>query len=142
MQSRQPSHFVDDFAGGRRQAPRCEARLKVSLRFSLALLAEEASGSAPLSSEMIGETRNLSEKGLAVSVPSTHIDHHYLNVAGCTLHLTLELPDEPVQMHATLKWFRWHPEEENAKGYLIGLRITEMSDEEWVRLVRYIHACL
>src|SRR5947209_13060635 len=135
-----PEHFVDDFAGGRRQAPRCEVKLKVSLRFCFSSLAAEAASSAAQSSEMIGETLNLSEKGLAVSVPSNHIDHHYLNVAGGTLHLTLDLPDEPVQMHATPKWCRWHSEEDQAEGYLVGLRITEMKDEDWVHLVRYVHA--
>ena len=142
MQSWRPSNFIDDFEGGRRQAPRCEVRLKVALRFSLSPLAAEANSSTPQLSEMIGETLNLSETGLAVAVPSNHIDHRYLNIVGCTLHLTLELPDEPVQMHATPKWCEWRLEDERVRSYLIGLRITEMSDEEWVRLVRYIHASL
>jgi hypothetical protein len=140
MGSWPPNHFVDNFANGRRQAPRCEAKLRVSLRFCFNSLAVEANASAHSSPEMLGETLNMSEKGLAVAVPSNHIDHHYLNVAGSRLHLKLNLPDEPVEMHATTVWCRWHSEEERTEGYIVGLRITEMNDEEWVRLVRYIHA--
>ena len=91
---------------------------------------------------MIGETRNLSEIGLAVSMPSNHIDHRYLNVVGCRVHLTLDLPVGPVQMLVTPRWCQKLLEEEGVESYLVGLRITEMIDEEWVGLVRYVHACL
>jgi hypothetical protein len=92
------------------------------------------------SSEMVGATRNLSEIGLAISVPSHQIDHRYLNVVGCKLDLRLNLPAGPIQMQVTTRWCKKLLEEEAGEGYLIGLRITKMSDEEWVSLVRYVHA--
>ena len=92
-------------------------------------------------SELIGETSNLSEIGLAVAVPSNRIDHRYLNVVGCCVHLTLDLPAGPVQMLVTPRWCQKLWEEEGVESYLVGLRITEMSDEEWVGLVRYVYAC-
>jgi hypothetical protein len=140
-QSWRPERFVDDFAGGgRRQAPRCQARLRVSLRFSPATVGAQASTIEP--SEIICETLNLSETGLAVSVPSNQIGDRYLNVVGCALQLTIELPAGTVQVRAAPKWYQWSSAEGTAKSLLIGLRITEMSDEEWVLLVRYVHACL
>lgn len=141
--SRQHSNYVDDFAGGRRQAPRCEAKLNVSLRFSLPPEeSEEVGRGLRLAPGMIGETRNLSETGLAVSLSSNHIGERYFNVIGCMLDLTLELPDGPVLIYATPKWCKWSQEKGLARSYLLGLRITEMTDEEWVRLVRYVRACL
>ena len=93
------------------------------------------------SSELIGETVNLSETGVAISVSSRHIDHRYLNIVGCKLDLTLDLPTGPVQMQVTTKWCRLL-EEETAERYVMGMRITKMSDDEWVALVRYVHASL
>ena len=84
----------------------------------------------------------MSETGLAVSLTSNHIGDRYFNVVGCTLQITLDLPDGPVEIRATPKWCRWFLEEEATRSYLLGLRIIEMTDAEWVRLVRYVHACL
>src|SRR6266403_3136500 len=63
-----PSHFIDDFPEGRRQAPRCEVKLRVSLSYD---------PSSTTVAELIGETRDLSEIGLAVRVPSNRIHHRY-----------------------------------------------------------------
>ncbi|HSP61654.1 MAG TPA: PilZ domain-containing protein [Pyrinomonadaceae bacterium] len=143
----QRRHFVDDFAGGQRKGPRCEVKLRVSLRFSPSSLNADAIGSgqpspAMQSSELTGETVNVSETGVAISVSSSHIDHRYLNIVGCKLDLTLNLPTGPVQMEVTTRWFKRLLEEETPERYVIGMRITKMSDEEWVALVRYVHASL
>jgi hypothetical protein len=149
-QSWRRERFVDDFAGGRRQVPRCEARLKVSLRFEPSPTeenaqeeeAEAAAARTTEQAEIIAETINLSETGLAVSIASNRIGDRYLNVVGCTLQLTLELPAGTVRVRATPKWCQWSSDEGAARSFIIGLRIIEMSDEEWVLLVRYVHACL
>ena len=113
------------------------------MRFGLPLLEVGADDCDPPPGEMRGLTRDLSETGLAVNLSSNHIGERYFNVVGCTLQITLELPDGPVQIRATPKWCRWLDEEQaRRRSYLLGLRIIEMTDEEWVRLVRYVHACL
>lgn len=135
LQAWRPSLFVDDFPEGRRQAPRCEVKLRVSLCC-------DPSSTAVVSgkhSQLIGETRNLSEIGLAVRLPSNHIDHLYLNVVGRLVHLTLDLPTGPVPMLVTPRWCQKLSAEKEVGSYLIGLRITEMGDEAWVALVRYVH---
>jgi hypothetical protein len=140
MQPSRPRQDVDESVTPQRQSPRCKSKLGVSLRLSSPWL--KAEGDATSVDEIRGETRNLSETGLAVSVPSNRIGSRYLNVVGCTLDLTLELPTgPPVRMHATLKWCDWFLGD-NTTSYQIGLRISEMKDEEWVRLVRYVHASL
>jgi len=140
MQPSQPKRYVDDSATPQRQSPRCKAKLGVSLRLSSPWLKGE--GDVSSTAELRGETRNLSETGLAVSVPTNRIGNRYLNVMGCTLDLILELPSgPPVRMIAALKWCDWFLGEDTT-SYQVGLRITEMKDEEWVRLVRYVHASL
>ena len=141
-QSWRPEPFVDDFAGGRRQAPRCPARLRVSLRFVTAPTTSAAGAGANPSPEIVGETRNLSETGLAISLPTNHLGDYYFNVVGSILDMTLELPAGTVRVRATPKWCKWYSDERTEKTYLVGLRITEMNDEEWVLLVRYVNACL
>ncbi|HKQ50841.1 MAG TPA: PilZ domain-containing protein [Pyrinomonadaceae bacterium] len=142
-QSWPPSRYVDRVAPFRRQSPRCEARLKLSVRFGPPLLEVNSVDCDPPPGELRGLTRDLSETGLAVNLTSNHIGDRYFNVVGCTLQITLELPDGPVQIRATPKWCRWLTDEhETRRSYLLGLRIIEMTDEEWVRLVRYVHACL
>jgi hypothetical protein len=141
-QSWQHSDFVDAFPNGNRGAPRCEVRLRISLRFSPSSTGTEGTGSTAEPAEMIGETRNLSEKGLAICVPSNRIDRRYLNVVGGQIDLALQLPTGTVQMRATPLWCKKSLDQQTSAGYLIGLRITEMSDQEWVSLVRYVHSFL
>jgi hypothetical protein len=114
------------------------------VRFGPPLLEVDAGDCGdPREPGMGGVSRDLSETGLAVSLSTNHIGDRYFNVVGCTLQITLELPDGPVEIRATPKWCRWFMEEEEARRrYLLGLRIIEMADEQWVRLVRYVHACL
>ena len=140
-QAWQLSHFVDDFPHGNRREPRCEVSLRVSLRFSYSSERTEATGSIGLA-EMIGATRNLSEKGLAIRVPSNRIERRDLNVVGGQIQLALDLPNGTVQMRATPIWCKKLWEEEMSESYLIGLRITEMSDQVWVSLVRYVRSSL
>jgi hypothetical protein len=89
----------------------------------------------PIPAQLAGYTRNLSETGLAVVVPSLSFGGHYLNVVGSPLHIQLELPEGKVRIRATPVRAERLGEEE---GYLIGVRITEMNDSEWVKLVQYV----
>jgi len=122
----------------RRAAPRCPAHLEARLLFNLSLReARAARQDATLPSQLEGHTRNLSETGLAIVVPSLHLGGRYLNVVGSPLHIQLELPGGKVRMRATpVRAERLGDEE----GYLLGVRITEMNDSEWVKLVQYVRA--
>lgn len=110
-------------------------KLRVSLRCDPASAVGNRSAAL-----LIGETRDLSEIGLAVRVPSNHSDHRYLNVVGISVQLTLDLPTGPVSMLATPRWCQTLFAENEVGTNLIGLRITKMSDAAWVALVRYVRA--
>jgi hypothetical protein len=99
---------------------------------------EESGAAATLPSPLEGYTRNLSETGLALVAPSLRFGGHYLNVVGSPLHLMLELPNGTVHIRATPVRCERLEENESETGYLIGVRITEMNDGEWVRLVQYV----
>jgi len=96
---------------------------------------ERAAAFPPL---LEGYTRSLSETGLALIVPSLYFGGHYLNVVGSTLHIMLELPTGTVPIRATPVRCEKLDDKEGETGYLIGVRITEMNDSEWVRLVQYV----
>jgi hypothetical protein len=124
----------------RRSAPRCEAHLEARLLFSLSLPGPDRREphATPLPSRLEGYTRNLSETGLAIVVPRLHFGGHYFNVVGSALHIQLELPGGRVRIRATPVRCERLGEENGEEGYLIGVRITEMNDSEWVRLVQYV----
>ena len=121
----------------RRGVPRCEARMEARLHFSLSI--EEGENQplgATLPTLLEGYTRNLSETGLALIVPTLYLGGRYLNLVGGPLHILLELPTGRVRIRATpVRCERLDGEEE---GYMVGLCITEMDDGEWVRLVQYV----
>jgi hypothetical protein len=142
LQLWQRSQFAPILSSDRREAPRCQVKRKVVLRFSVSSLKVESGDVLQEAAEIVGETLNLSETGLAVSVPSNRIGNRYLNVIGCKLYVTLSLPGALVQMHATPKWCSRLALEEKSDSYLIGLRVTEMDDRQWVMLVRYVRKVL
>lgn len=121
--------------GNRRRAKRYRARLS----FRLALLDEKAKQRAKPAGEprpllkLEGYTRDLSATGLALVVPTIRIGEHYLAGDGHILLLTLELPSAIVEMRVRTVRYEKLDEEEDAsaeRGYLLGVSIAEMSDED------------
>ena len=130
----------------RRSAPRHRARLDARLRFRVSPLKTNGGNKpSPASDdhdlpEIVGRTRNLSETGLALALPEIRLGDQYLNVVGSALQIALDLPFGPVTIRATP--VRCEPLAEGAKGYLIGVRIVEMDDREWVRYVQFLRSLL
>jgi hypothetical protein len=80
-----------------------------------------------------GYTRDVSATGLALILPAIRIGEHYLIGEGRNLHLMLEFPAGPIQMDVTpVRYERL--DEEMEKGYLVGVHIAEMSDDDRARL--------
>ena len=124
-------------ANDRRRAPRCDAHLEARLLFSLSLReAKESACASPPKLE--GYTRNISETGLALFVPSLRFGDHYLNVVGRQLRIMLKLPTGTVRVHATLVRCQRLAGQDEAEGYLLSACISEMNDSEWVELVQYV----
>jgi hypothetical protein len=77
-----------------------------------------------------GHTRDISQNGLALNVSQVHLDGHHLPTEGHDLQLKLELPDGPISMLVTPMHYERLDEVELGCGYLIGVRIVQISDED------------
>ena len=124
----------------RRQFPRLDATLEVRLRFSVLMLDAQASATDGVQRMMVfaGHTRNLSEAGLAVVVRARNIAENYLIGGEGTMRIELDLPDGPLELHATPVRYEQIDEGETERGYLIGARITSMSDADRERFRGYL----
>src|SRR5215213_10526181 len=110
--------------GNRRRAPRYDARLS----FSVSIVNEEAGRENPRPPQtLVGRTRNLSETGLALVVPSLRLGTNKLNDGNSTLRLMLDLPTGTAEIHVVPVRSQQLGEKDSDTGYLIGAKITYMS---------------
>ena len=122
----------------RRQSPRLDAKLEARLEFSVLLRDTQVSESGVQHLRACaGHTVNVSSGGLAVMLHAQNIDEHYLMSSEGSMAIELDLPNGlSIEIQATLV-----RHEKLAEGYLIGARISEMSDrnreffEEYLREV-------
>jgi hypothetical protein len=118
----------------RRRSP----RLRVRLLFSVSVC---RSGNANGSSrELIlkGHTRDLSTNGLALNVPQIHLNGHHLAAGGRELQLSLELPGGPISIVVAPRRYEQLEAAELGCNYLIGVRITKISEEDRQRYIAFI----
>ena len=115
------------FVKDRRSSP----RLRVRLMFSISV-GRKANGNSSGQHERLlkGHTRDLSQNGLALNVSQVHLDGHHLATVAHDLQLKLELPSGPISMLVTPKRYERLDEVEVGCGYLIGVRIVQISDED------------
>ncbi len=123
------------FFGNRRRARRASAQLT----FTVGLDSTRASsnGSRKLPS-LDGHTLDISSTGMALVVPAIRIGEHYLTGDDRRLRVKLELPDGPVEMWMVPVRYESLEEDEIESGYVIGERITQMSEVHRARFEEYI----
>lgn len=81
--------------------------------------------------EMLCRTRDLSAAGVGLAAPSIYVGYTCVVDEGRTLRLSLELPAATVRMEATpAHYVRLGGAGEEAGVYLVGLRITSMSEPD------------
>lgn len=115
---------IREFAGDRRHMARHRVRLEVTVTLATPT---KANGRRPASLQ--GYTRDISENGLGLIMPAIRIGDRYLAGENCRLAITLELPDRPIQLTASSA--RYEPLDDPAEmGFLIGVNITNISDED------------
>ena len=85
-----------------------------------------------------GYTRDLSAGGLALKLPRVHLDGHYLADEDRQVKLKLELPTGPISMLVIPKRYERLEQAELGCKYLIGVQITEISDEDRKRYLSFI----
>jgi hypothetical protein len=122
------------FVGNRRHASRRQVQRKARLVFTVTVLEGNSYGrTIPVE----GLTRDISESGLALIVPSLRIGNSYLTKSECKLRIVLlNLPCGEVEIEATPVRYEDLGE---AGGHLIGVQITRISDSDRARLVQYLN---
>ena len=94
----------------------------------------------------IGYTQNISETGLAVVVSARSINESFLDRENCTMEVVLTLPTGCVEIkavpvrHERLVGAQTNGDEDAPaeQGFIIGMRIIEISDSAHTRYVEYI----
>lgn len=87
-----------------------------------------------------GYTRDISEDGLAIIVPSLRVGDKYLDSDDCTVRVVLlEVPSGSVEIYATPVRYQPLGQTGSETGHLLGLRITAMSEDDRARYDRYLH---
>jgi hypothetical protein len=124
-----------------RDAAQLDARLLFQLPDHKSPDTNNAATHAPRTTlRLVGRTRNISETGLAFIVPTLRIGDQFARVIGNQLLITLYLPSGHIEIHATPVRYEQLSPSTSERGYLIGVQITEMADNEWVRMVEYVRA--
>ena len=84
-----------------------------------------------------GYTKDISESGLALVVPSLRIGDTYLTDSKCKLRIVLlNLPTGEVEIEAAPVRYE---ELEGGAGHLIGVRITRISEDDRARFNQYLN---
>ena len=123
---------IREFAGDRRHMARHRVRLEVTVTLATPT---KANGRRPASLQ--GYTRDISANGLGLVMPAIRIGDRYLAGENCRLAITLELPDRPIQLTASSS--RYEPLDDPAEvGFLIGVNITNITDEDRKLLLAYL----
>ena len=123
------------FIGNRRRHKRVRARLNFTLRLSDPRVSSNGSRRLP---NLDGHTLDISTTGLALIVPAIRIGEHYLAGSDRRLYVKLELPTGPVEMKLTTVRYEALDETDEETGYVIGARITEMTDADRASFNAYI----
>lgn len=109
----------------RRQSPRLDANLQARLEFSVLLREADVTGSGVQHLRACaGHTVNVSTHGLAVMLHAQNIDEQYLLGGEGSMAIELDLPNGlSIEIQATPVRY-----EKLDEGYLIGARISDMSE--------------
>ncbi|OLE56013.1 MAG: hypothetical protein AUG51_00355 [Acidobacteria bacterium 13_1_20CM_3_53_8] len=127
--------LLRNFVGNRRRSPRHRVRLPVSV-----LIIEpkvRAPGRVRLP-KLDGFTHDVSESGLALIVPAIRINDSYLMGEGHALLVVMETPHGPVEMRVAPVRYEKLERSETDKGYLVGVQITEISEQEREKFNTYL----
>jgi hypothetical protein len=127
-----------EFVGNRRRAPRYQTHLEVELAMSLSLPGAKLSAQRLEELKLAGYTRDVSESGLALIVPTVRIGGQYITDGNRTLQIILKLPAGIIKLSGTPVRYSPLDEDATATGYLIGIQIERMSDDERALFKAYL----
>jgi hypothetical protein len=126
-----------EFVADRRLSARYKSQRQARLLFNISVVNSESGESRVQTIPLVGFTRDISDTGLALVVPSLRVGDRYLVDEGCTLRVVLlDLPAGEIEIYATP--VRYEQLQEPEIGHIIGVRITEVSDGDRTRLLQYL----
>lgn len=130
------SHISEIFGNNRRRVIRRKVRLPASLSL---IDTETPVNSTVYPPTALGYTRDISAEGLALIVPSMSLGDHDLAHGEQMLRIILALPAGNVLMQAAVVRHERLEESGPDMGYLIGLSISEMSEDDRNLYMEYLH---
>lgn len=113
-------------------------RYEAHLPFVVALVGAGRRRARSLQDALVGYTRDLSETGLTLLLPSVRVGDAYLTDAGSRLEVKLELPGGTVKIVAASVRFEQLSSKEAGCSYMVAARIVEMKKEERERYSKYL----
>lgn len=87
---------------------------------------------------MEGHTLDLSASGLALIVPAITLGEHHIVGENRSLNVKLQLPKGPIELTVTPVRYESLEEDETETGYLIGVKILEMSEVDRAKFAEYV----
>ncbi len=96
------------------------------------------SGRLNFPQSIAGYTRNISDTGLSLILPSVHFGNRYLMDGDLALRVQIELPGETINCQVAPVRYEMLDENQSEWGYLVGLRITNITEQERKRLAEYL----
>lgn len=122
------------FVADRRSAPRRPARMACAVRFHDPR--RDAAAASERRTHIDAYTRDLSLTGLALVVPSIRVGGRYL--PDTPLRLLLDHPTGALELTAQPVRYEQLPPDADERGFLLGLRITEMDDADRARFEEHL----
>lgn len=124
------------YFGNRRRARRYRASVPFNVSLFEPKLSRAQLEHAPY---LEGTTSDISASGLGLIVPAIRINDRYLTAPDQTLHLLLEISSGQIEMRVTpVRYEQLDRERAPRGGYLIGVHILEMSDEDRALFHQYL----
>jgi hypothetical protein len=134
------SSLLREYVTERRSMRRRSARYAARIPFDVSVVDPKrgvVAGGKPAAS-LAGRTRDLGEGDLNLVVPSIRIGGDYITLKENKLSITLELPSGAVNVIATPARFEQLDGENAGEGYIVGVRIEEMSDDDRERYLAHL----
>jgi len=124
--------LLREYITDRRRTPRRGARYASRLPFSVSVLEARRGDTARTERlpSLAGRTRDLGEADLTLIVPSIRIGGEYITLEDNQLRLTLTLPSGAIHLLAAPIRFEQLAGDRAGDGYLVGVRIVEMSEDD------------
>lgn len=85
-----------------------------------------------------GYTQDLRASGISLVVPYLFIGDHDLSSHQCALLIILHLPNGPIDLKGQIVRHEKILSQEKEQSFLVGVRITDMSELDCVRFVKYL----